>query len=157
MKKPWNIINLPVYSLATYNGDQMNMNICTYVSSVSMHPKKYMIALYRGTKTLQNMAETEIAVLQLLSAQQYHLIQVLGRKSGYTYDKRAYLNKKLLLEFWKDYPVLKNTSARLLLHKESSMACGDHVLFLFNVLSTASYTTDYLTIDTLREHKKISI
>ena len=40
MKRPWNIIDLPVYSLLSndVNGN-INMNICTYVSAVSMKPK----------------------------------------------------------------------------------------------------------------------
>ena len=46
MTRPWNLLNLPVYSLATYQGEKVNMNICTYVSAVSMKPKQYMVAVY---------------------------------------------------------------------------------------------------------------
>ena len=45
MKRPWNIISPPVYSLVTYDEEgKVNMNICTYVSAVSMKPKMYSIA-----------------------------------------------------------------------------------------------------------------
>ena len=52
MKRPWNIIDLPVYSLLSndMNGN-INMNICTYVSAVSMKPKIYSIAIDFKTKT----------------------------------------------------------------------------------------------------------
>ncbi len=33
VKRPWNIVNMPVYSLATYVDDQLNMNVCTYVTA----------------------------------------------------------------------------------------------------------------------------
>ncbi len=39
MKRPWNRTNLNIYSLATYNKKEINMNICTYVSVVNMNPK----------------------------------------------------------------------------------------------------------------------
>lgn len=42
MKRPWNLANVPVYSLATYAGQKVNMNICTYVSAVNMKPKRYI-------------------------------------------------------------------------------------------------------------------
>ena len=47
MRRPWNIINLPIYSLQTVDSNgKLNMNICTYVSVVSMKPKIYSIAIY---------------------------------------------------------------------------------------------------------------
>ena len=46
MKRPWNIINPPIYSLVTYDEtDNLNMNICSYVSAVSLKPKLYSIAM----------------------------------------------------------------------------------------------------------------
>ena len=52
MKRPWNIISPPVYSLVTYDEEgKVNMNICTYVSAVSMKPKIYSIAIDYTTKT----------------------------------------------------------------------------------------------------------
>ena len=40
MKKPWNRINIPVYSVSSKYGEKQNMHICTYVSAVSMQPKR---------------------------------------------------------------------------------------------------------------------
>ena len=55
MKRPWNIISPPVYSLVTYDEHgKVNMNICTYVSAVSMKPKMYSIAIDYTTKTYKN-------------------------------------------------------------------------------------------------------
>ena len=68
MKRPWNIIDLPVYSLLSndVNGN-INMNICTYVSAVSMKPKIYSIAIDFKTKTYDNLIACDRVVLQLLS------------------------------------------------------------------------------------------
>ncbi len=53
MKKPWNRVDLPVYSVSSRHGVEENMHICTYVSAVSMDPKRFMVALYKGTKTIE--------------------------------------------------------------------------------------------------------
>ena len=72
MRRPWNIINLPIYSLQTVDKDgKLNMNICTYVSVVSMKPKIYSIAVYYGTKTFENLENSDYVVLQILSKKKY--------------------------------------------------------------------------------------
>jgi flavin reductase (DIM6/NTAB) family NADH-FMN oxidoreductase RutF len=157
MKKPWNLINTPVYSLATYSNDIVNMNICTYVSAVSMQPKKYMIAVYENTKTLDNLLQSDVAVLQLLHSSQYGLVKTLGYKKGMFYNKQSYMLKKDLLENWEDYQVLKNASARVLLQKIWHQQAGDHTMFLFNVIKYKSYFESCLTLDTLRQYKLIRI
>lgn len=131
MKRPWNIVNQPVYSLATYSENSFNMNICTYVTAVSMKPKLYAIAIYAGTKTLHNVINTDYAVLQLLSASQLNLVKPLGKKSGNNYNKVAYLNKKKLLTTWDNHAVLKDSAALIHLQKLSSINTGDHTTFLF--------------------------
>ena len=47
MRKPWNLPHLPVHSLMTFDAEgRINMNICTYVTAVSLDPKRYAIAVY---------------------------------------------------------------------------------------------------------------
>ena len=133
MRRPWNIIDCPVYSLATYREGQVNMNICTYVTAVSMQPKLYAVAIDPATKTYENLVHSERAVLQLLHRQQLSLIRTLGKKSGKQYDKQAYLEKKEALKDWRSFSVLKAASAYLLLEKMSEQVTGDHVLFLFRM------------------------
>ena len=60
------MIDVPVYSLVTYDGEKVNMNICTYVTAVSMKPKQYVVAVYHNTRSLQNLLESKSVVLQLL-------------------------------------------------------------------------------------------
>ena len=56
MKRPWNIVDHAVYSLVSYdNENNINMNICTYVCAISIKPKVFMIAIYYGTKTYDNL------------------------------------------------------------------------------------------------------
>ncbi|MGB4929489.1 MAG: flavin reductase [Chitinophagales bacterium] len=150
MRRPWNIVDQPVYSLATYADAQFNMNICTYVTAVSMSPKMYVVAVYHNTKTLFNLQHTDTAVLQLLSTEQIKLVNILGKKSGNNYNKENYLHKKKLITTWQGYPVLQNAAAILLLNKKTVVPSGDHEMFLFDVVKYTTFReTNILTFKEL--------
>ena len=156
MQKAWNIPNLPVYSLASYNNlGVFNMNICTYVSAISMKPKLYAIAVYNNTQTLDNIEENDFAVLQLLHKSQYSLINKLGKSSAKTFDKYSYLFRKNNLTHWEDFTVLKDCSALVLLKKLNAIQTGDHKLFVFEAKKSKVFNADYLSLNTLREKKII--
>ena len=70
------------------------MNIMTYATPVSMHPKHYILAIYHETKSLANWEMNHKGTLQFLDPDQFRLVSVLGKKSGKSYDKIAYLKKK---------------------------------------------------------------
>jgi flavin reductase (DIM6/NTAB) family NADH-FMN oxidoreductase RutF len=155
MRRPWNLIDSPVYSLATYAGGQVNMNICTYVTAISMGPKIYAIAIYKNTKTLENMQNTEHAILQFLHPEQFKLVKNLGQRSGVNFNKHRYLSKNNLVEDWNGYDVLKNTAARILLQKIDFKETGDHLLFTFKAEKYKSYHPEVLTSEILRIKKII--
>jgi flavin reductase (DIM6/NTAB) family NADH-FMN oxidoreductase RutF len=150
MRRPWNIVDQPVYSLATYVDGSFNMNICTYVTAVSMQPKLYAVAVYHNTKTLFNLQQSDVAVLQLMSISQIALVRTLGKKSGNNYDKVAYLQRKKTMTTWQGFPVLENAAALLLLHKKNVITSGDHDLYLFEVNKfTTLQETDILQFSEL--------
>lgn len=155
MRRPWNLIDSPVYSLASYSGGLVNMNICTYVSAISMEPKIYAIAIYKNTKSLENMLQSEQAVLQFLHPEQFKLVKNLGQRSGNSFNKHNYLIKNNLLEKWNDYDVLKGVSARILLEKIDWKETGDHILFTFNALKYKTYHSEVLSSEILRSKKII--
>lgn len=155
MQKAWNIPSMPVYSLASYNENSVNMNICTYVTPVSMRPKLYAIGIYENTQTLLNIENSDFAVLQLLHISQSYLIKKLGQTSGKTYNKQQYLEKKNELEKWMDFQVLRNTSARFLLHKIDHLTTGDHTVYIFKVDKSVAFNKDYLHLNILRDKKII--
>lgn len=157
MKRPWNLPNLPVYSLATYAGEQVNFNICTYVSAVSMQPKLYAVAVYNNTQTLINLQRADWAVLHLLHANQYNLVNYLGKKSGLTFNKQAWLSRKKLLDTWQNLQVLQGAAAYVFLKKVNVMPSGDHQLFLFEVLKYQSVSNDVLTTQELSAKNIIRI
>jgi len=158
MKKPWNIANLPVYSVVTQDENGIiNMNIATYVMAVSMKPKKIAIAIFKDTKTFDNMLINDTIVLQLLHPSHYSLVRKLGQTSGFDYDKYTYLNKKGLIDTWLKKTVIKNVSARMLLKKLSHQETGDHWLYVFDVLKSKTYDHSYLDTYTLSEKKIIRI
>ncbi len=157
MKRPWNLSNIPVYSLATYDGEKVNMNICTYVSAVSMKPKRYMVAVYHHTKSLENIIKSKTAVLQVLGKEHISLVNVLGKKSGLRYDKQTYLLKKKCLEIWNDKPVLPDCAGLMELEKLWTKDAGDHTVFLFDVKRFQTNHENVLMLDDLREQKLIRI
>ncbi len=139
MKRPWNIVDVPIYSLATYAGGKVNMNICTYVNAISRKPKLYSIGIDPETTTYQLLSKSEVAILQILHQNHITLIKPLGKRKGMEFDKAAYLHKNQCLDTWQKHTVLKGACAYLLLRKESELEIGgDHRIFIF---STLKYST----------------
>jgi flavin reductase (DIM6/NTAB) family NADH-FMN oxidoreductase RutF len=157
MKRPWNLANIPVYSLATYDGDRVNMNICSYVTAVSMKPKRYMVAVYHNTQSLTNILKSKTAILQILGKQHVSLVNVLGKKSGLRYDKQGYLIKKQCIELWNDKKVLTNCAGLIEVEKIWSKDAGDHTMFLFDVKRFQTNHQDVLMLDDLREKGLVRI
>ncbi len=157
-KKPWNRVNLPVYSISSRQGDQHNMHIITYASQISMQPKQFVCGVYHGTKTLENIEASESFVLQLLAAQQYRMVDLLGKKSGHTVDKITRLQKRKELEEWNGFYILKNCLAVMQLNISGSFEGGDHRGFICNVTAYKNlHDGDPLTLEILRAHKLIRI
>jgi flavin reductase (DIM6/NTAB) family NADH-FMN oxidoreductase RutF len=161
MKKPWNLINSPVYSVCTEHDGQLNMNICTYVSAVSMNPKQYLVALDYNTLTHKRVKEQGEFVLQLLSEKQATSVRNLGQKSGKSFDKNGFLMRKqktsdenYILQEWHNYRVLTHCVCTLKLQVVNSMDAADHEMFLCNVLAYKVWNTESpLTVDILRDQK----
>ena len=158
MKRPWNIINPPIYSLVTYDEtDNLNMNICSYVSAVSLKPKLYSIAIDYSTKTYENLKLNSSVVLQLLSKSHLKIIRKLGKTSGYFFNKEKYLRSKEMLEDWRKNIVLKDTCALIELKKINEINIkGDHAIFTFSVSNYTTLLEDgILTFRDLIENKII--
>ena len=158
MKRPWNIINPPIYSLVTYDEtDNLNMNICSYVSAVSLKPKLYSIAIDYSTKTYENLKLNSSVVLQLLSKSQLKIIRKLGKTSGHLFNKEKYLKSKDMLDNWRKNIVLKNTCALIELKKNNEINIeGDHAIFTFSVLKYTTLSEDrILTFRDLIDNKII--
>ena len=155
-KKPWNRINLPVYSISSRFDNMYNMNICTYTSAVSMKPKQLMVAIYNDTKTLEIVNNSTAFVLQLLAAKQYRMVDLLGKKSGKNIDKISRLEKRKLIAEWNGYKILKDALALIELMVVNTMQAEDHTLFLCTVIDYKNLNEgEALTLDDLREHRLI--
>ena len=156
MRRPWNLVNSPVYALVTTNGNICNVNICTYAMAVSRKPKLYAVALEIGSKTLEFLKEYPRAVLQMLTDQHLDLIKPLGQRSGNRFDKMKYLNKRDQLETWKQWPILKGAAANLELESIACHPCGDHELFIMKVVHFRSLSDhNILMFEHLMQHKLI--
>lgn len=163
MKKPWNRVSLPVYSISsTDKQGNSNMNIITYAQAVSMQPKQFICAIYYNTKTLQNVAQNPHFVLQILQDTQFKLVNVLGKKTGHSYNKINYLHKKDLITTWNGFTVLKDAIALLemkaipLTNQEDKSL--DHRIFLCEVINYKNQQPgNALTTTILSQHKIIRI
>ena len=158
MKRPWNIINPPIYSLVTHDEtDNLNMNICSYVSAVSLKPKLYSIAIDYSTKTYENLKLNSSVVLQLLSKSHLKIIRKLGKTSGHLFNKKKYLKSKDMLDNWRKNIVLKNTCALIELKKNNEINIeGDHAIFTFSVSKYSTLSEDgILTYRDLIDNKII--
>jgi len=155
-KKPWNRVNLPVYSISSTNGREHNMHIITYVTAISMEPKRFVVGVYHGTKTLELVQQQQEFVLQLLAGDQYNLVNLLGKQSGTTIDKIARLQKRKLLQEWNGFYILKEALAVLQLRVITSFEGGDHKGFLCEVTDWKNLNEgEALTLNNLRERNII--
>lgn len=86
-KNPWNRVDQPVYSISSAANGAVNMNICSYATPISMKPKRYIVAIYRNTRTLELVQQNPEFVLQFLTRSQYTLVNLLEKKSGSKINK----------------------------------------------------------------------
>jgi len=158
MKRPWNRSNSNIYSLVTFNDfNDFNMNICTYVSVVNMNPRQYIISIDYNTLTYSYLAKNvSKIILQSLSIKNIGLVKILGKKSGFNFDKKKYLKHNNLITRWKGTSVLEDTSFLVELKDQKKIyEMNDHCLFLFNVKSFKNFENDFLTLDHLINKKII--
>lgn len=156
MRKPWNRISLPVYSVSSRHGDESNMHICTYVSAISMDPKRYMVALYKGSKTLELVTKSKQFLLQLLTTEQYRLVTLLGQKSGHRINKIERLQSRELVSQFNEFFYLKKAAAILLMDIIEHKDTGDHIIFICSVNTYKNLNDiEILTTAFLREKKII--
>jgi len=155
-KKPWNRTDHPVYSISSTDGKENNMHIISYVTAISMQPKRYVVGVYEGTKTLDLINKNPVFVLQILSQKQASFVRLLGQQSGKKVNKIERLKKRKLLTDWEGFPILKEAAAVLLLRATESFDGGDHRGFVCDVLAH-KYLNDetILTLNYLREKKII--
>ena len=152
MQKIWNRPNQSVWSLATIDSSNIgNMNICTYVTSVSMKPKLMMVAMYHNTKTYKNVTTTKKAILQLLSEELAPVTRICGHLSGNTTDKLARIRKRYSIDTLHEIPFFTKSAGYMELTLQKIIPIGgDHDLAIFTVVSHKNLndkkvlTTDYL-------------
>lgn len=154
MRRIWNRPAYPVWSLSTIDAEgQGNMNICTYVTPISLQPKLMLVSLYHHTRTLANVQATERALLQLLTREQLSAVRTCGRQSGNDVDKLARLTGNHSIGFHHELPYFKVCAGFMELTFIDFFEVGaDHLLGIARV-ETAKNLTDgeILTTDYLKE------
>jgi flavin reductase (DIM6/NTAB) family NADH-FMN oxidoreductase RutF len=152
MRKLWNRPDDAVWSLSTVSSDGMpNMNICTYVSAVSLDPKLMMVAVYRDTQTLMNIVVGETVLLQLLGEDLAPVVRICGQLSGTKIDKISRLKKRFELGEEGNLSYLKTAAGIMTLQVEQLIeTSGDHYLLIGKVIKAKNLhdkpilTTTYL-------------
>lgn len=144
-----------MWSLSTVSDDGTpNMNICGYVTNISMQPKMMLIAMYHHTKTLDNAQRNRKALLQLLTTKHVDIVRTCGRQSGRQIDKISRIEKKHGIGQYKDLSYLKDAAGFMELHfTEFLEVGGDHLLGIATVESSKNLSdTPVLTAEYLRKH-----
>lgn len=159
-RRPWNRVSQQIYSLSTLDAQgQINMNMVSYATPATLKPKSYVIAVYRGTKTHQNLFGTgahKHFLLQGLSMGQIKHVRTLGQKSGLKYDKPKYLAKQDLQYYnfdGTDYGYLPDCGFALLCKLTQTIKYGDHDLITAEVqkIVADNNSAKLLTTDALIE------
>jgi len=159
MKKLWNIPDMPVWSISTCSSEGApNMNICSYMTPVSMKPKKYVIAVYLNTQTHTNIQNSEYVIAQLLSEEQAVLVRRLGKKSSLHFPKKM---QSILANTGVDSGLhfLPQSIGYFILKKETVLLkSGDHDIAIFSVEKSVYLNPlkNVLTLTYLREKNIIA-
>lgn len=155
--KPWNRVDAQVYTLATSDGSKGNLNLCTYVTPVSMKPKRFIIGVYKGTKTLENLEKNPVGILQYMAADQWEHVKLLGKKTGFTVDKIAALGSEVEHVSGGLFR-LKGVLALLHLRFMERIDAGDHWAWLANVDAYENLReAETLTFSQLKDRKLILV
>ncbi|CAN5359095.1 hypothetical protein BH09BAC3_BH09BAC3_09820 [soil metagenome] len=151
--KPWNRVDQPVYSIASFADGRHNMNICTYAFPVALKPKQYIVAIYKNTLTEKLVKQQHEFVLQFLSGKHEKLIQLLGRTSGFQVDKLKHLPETLP---YKQFQLLPDLVAYVHLNVITWIDSADHSCALCEVVFSKNVSNrKILSTSTLRTKKII--
>ena len=155
-KKPLNRTNPAIWSIASaYNG-QYNMNICSYVTGISMKPSRMVVGIYKNTLTLELVRQSNEMVLQLLANHHYKLVRLLGQTSGYKKEKLRSL--KIPVIQYKGHQCLADALSLIFLKIKQQIDAGDHWMMLCDISSFINLNEGIpLTMDVLREKKLVRI
>jgi flavin reductase (DIM6/NTAB) family NADH-FMN oxidoreductase RutF len=128
-----------------------NMNICSYVSAVSLEPKLMMVAVYKNTQTLKNAAVGKTVLLQLLGEDLAPVVRVCGQMSGKNIDKISRLKKRYELKDVAGLQYFNEAAGFMQLQVEQLLeTSGDHDLLVGKVIKAKNLhdkpvlTTTYL-------------
>tara|TARA_B110000003_G_scaffold71303_1_gene72643 strand:- start:1058 stop:1429 length:372 start_codon:yes stop_codon:yes gene_type:complete len=122
-----------------------------------MHPKTYLISIDKSTLTYKNLTNNPVSiVLQALSIKNIKLVKLLGKKSGFTYNKQKYLESRKLTSIWQGNNVLNDCCFLIELQKLKEIhEMNDHCLFTFEIKSFKNLNNDFLSFQSLIENKII--
>jgi flavin reductase (DIM6/NTAB) family NADH-FMN oxidoreductase RutF len=153
--KPWNRVDGPIYSLSTTAHGKGNLNICSYVTPISMKPKRYIVGVYKGTKTLENLESNPVGILNFMTDKMSNLVNILGKKSGHKIDKIKKLGERIQLTE-EGLFTLNGSLATVRLKFTTRMDGGDHWAWLAEVVSHENHNDDKpLTLEYLKRKKII--
>lgn len=124
-----------------------------------MKPKQFCVAVYKGTKTYDNIQHSKKAVLQLLGTHQSDVVRNLGKTSGFDKDKVAVVNKKHPIITTQDFAVMSDSLAYCIIEFDSMTETGgDHDLIIGTVVTAKNLNEgEVLTTEKLSALKIISV
>ena len=158
MRKLWNRPDDAVWNLSTVSSQSIpNMNICTYVTAVSLEPKLMMVAVYKNTQTLKNVSVGATVLLQLLTEGLAPVVRVCGQTSGKDVHKINRLQKRFALIEENSLFYFEDVAGFVVLEVEQLIeTSGDHDLMVGKVVKVKNlHDKDILTTTYLKAEKYI--
>lgn len=133
MQKAWNRPNREIYSLSTLDEHGVaNMNICVYVTVISMKVKHYALGVDPHSKTFDNIQHNSQVLLQLLSKEDIQYVRTFGYSSGFTKQKL----QGITTAQFESLQYLKSCLAITHLDCTIEKQIGDHILVTAKQLKT---------------------
>lgn len=114
-----------------------------------------LVALYNGTKTLENVTKTKRGILQLLTEELAPVVRICGKMSGQSVNKYDRLLKRYSMSEHDGAPFFTAVAGYMELSFTTlTQIDGDHVLAVARVVSSKNCNdAPILTTDYLKEHK----
>ena len=120
-----------------------------------MKPKRFIIGVYKDTKTLENLEANPIGLLNYLSDKDAKLVNLLGKKTGHKVDKVKALGDRIEHAGEGLYKVV-GSLAIIRLNFMERMDCGDHWAWLAEVDKYENLANGkFLTLEELKRQKHI--
>lgn len=123
-----------VYLVGTKVGEKRNLMTLAWLMQSSSSPLMISLAVSARHLTTELLRKSDFFSVSILRPAQKNIAKKCGTISGRTADKTASL---ALEDGPEGLPILKNAAGWLVCRKTAEVPCGDHIVFMAEVIDSA--------------------